>query len=211
MGEELTVDVPMEFVGEAPAVEKGGGTLLHLKETLHIKAKPGDLPTSIAVDVSGLADFDATLHVSDISVPKGVTILTDAAEPIARVMAPRTESAETEGTVDLAAGAPAEGEAAEEASIPRRPVSRHTRDTKNAPTARTGRSDLVGRSGRPGDDQMSLVQNLHFLASARTSSAQAGHFLVAGPGTGLGSRTLVMANATNATITKLMTVLMKAP
>ncbi len=115
MGEELTVDVPVEFVGEAPAVEKGGGTLLHLKETLHIKAKPGDLPTSIVVDVSGLADFDATLHVSDISVPKGVTILTDAAEPIARVMAPRTESAETEGDVDLAAGAPVEGDAAAEA------------------------------------------------------------------------------------------------
>lgn len=113
MGEELTVDVPVEFVGTSSAVEKDGGTLLHLKETLHIKAKPGDLPTSIVIDVSSLADFDATLHVSDISAPKGVTILTDAAEPIARVMAPRTEAAEE--AVDLAAGAPAEESAADEA------------------------------------------------------------------------------------------------
>lgn len=112
MSEELTVDVPVEFVGTSSAVEKDGGTLLHLKETLHIRALPGDLPTAIEVDVTSLADFDAIIHVKDIAAPKGVHILTDAEEPIARVQAPRAEAHEE--AVDLAEGAPAEESAAAE-------------------------------------------------------------------------------------------------
>ena len=105
MSEEMTVDVPLVMVGTSTAVEKDGGTLIHLKESIHLKALPNDLPTSIEVDVSGLVDFETTLHVSDLTVPKGVHILTDASEPIARVMAPRTESAQVGEVVDLAAGA----------------------------------------------------------------------------------------------------------
>ena len=115
MSEELTVDVPVVLVGESTAVEKEGGTLLTLKESLHIRALPGDLPTAIEVDISSLTDFDMMIHVKDIAVPTGVQILTDAEEPVARVQAPRVET-EAEA-VDLAAGAPDEGEgaAAEEA------------------------------------------------------------------------------------------------
>lgn len=106
MGEELTVDVPVEFVGTSSAVEEDGGTLLHLKETLHIRALPGNLPTAIEVDVTSLTAFESILHVKDITAPKGVQILTDPEEPIARVQAPRTEAAEAH--VDLAEGAPEE-------------------------------------------------------------------------------------------------------
>ena len=101
--------------GVSPAVEKDGGTLLHLKETIHLRALPGDLPTSIEVDVSGLVDFETTLHVSDLTVPKGVNVLTDASEPIARVMAPRTEAAQQGEAPDLSVGAPVEEAPAEEA------------------------------------------------------------------------------------------------
>ena len=114
MSEEMTVDVPLVMVGTSTAVEKDGGTLIHLKESIHLKALPNDLPTFIEVDVSGLVDFETTLHVSDLTVPKGVHILTDASEPIARVMAPRTESAQVGEVVDLAAGAAPVEEAAAE-------------------------------------------------------------------------------------------------
>jgi large subunit ribosomal protein L25 len=115
MSEELTVDVPVVLVGESTAVEKEGGTLLTLKESLHIRALPGDLPTAIEVDVTSLTDFETIIHVKDVAAPKGVHILTDGEEPIARVQAPRVET-EAEA-VDLAAGAPdeGEGETAEEA------------------------------------------------------------------------------------------------
>jgi large subunit ribosomal protein L25 len=106
MSEELTVDVPVALIGESSAVERDGGTLLTLKETLHIRALPGDLPTSIEVDVSSLVDFETIIHVKDIVAPKGVHVLTDAEESVARVQAPRTEAVEEH--VDLAEGAPEE-------------------------------------------------------------------------------------------------------
>jgi large subunit ribosomal protein L25 len=110
MTEEMSIDVPLVLAGEAPAVESLGGTLIHLRESIHLRALPGDLPTSIVVDVSSLIDFETTLHVSDLTVPHGVHVLTDPSEPIARVMAPRVEAVDVSETPDLAEGAPAEAE-----------------------------------------------------------------------------------------------------
>ncbi|MFN8517941.1 MAG: 50S ribosomal protein L25 [Chloroflexota bacterium] len=89
MTEELTVDVPVAFTGESEAVRRDGGTLLHQRETVSVRALPDALPSAIEVDISGLSDFETTLHVGDIVAPQGVTIVTDAAEPLARVQAPR--------------------------------------------------------------------------------------------------------------------------
>lgn len=107
MSEELTVDVPLTFTGESEAVARNGGTLLHQRDSLSVRALPDALPSEIAVDVTSLVDFEATIHVSDIVAPAGVTILTDATEPVARVQAPRV--VEEEPVVE-AATAPVEPE-----------------------------------------------------------------------------------------------------
>jgi large subunit ribosomal protein L25 len=112
MTEELTVDVPVTQVGESYAAERMGGTLLHLREHVSIRALPGDLPTALELDISSLADFDAVLHVRDLAVPPGVTVLTDAEEPLARVQPPRVEeelvaAAEEAPAAEAAAEAPA--------------------------------------------------------------------------------------------------------
>lgn len=91
MSEELSVDVPINHVGESYAEEKLGGTLLHLREHVSVRALPGDLPHAIDLDVSPLDSFDAVLHVSDLIVPPGVTVVTDAGEPLARVQPPRAQ------------------------------------------------------------------------------------------------------------------------
>ena len=70
-------------------MRRDGGTLLHQRETVSVRALPDALPPALEVDISPLVDFEATIHVSDIVVPEGVTVLTDPAEPIARVQAPR--------------------------------------------------------------------------------------------------------------------------
>jgi large subunit ribosomal protein L25 len=93
MTEELTVDVPIVLVGEASAVEKLGGMLMHQRDIVSVRALPGDLPVSIELDISSLVDFEATLHVSDLTVPQGVTIVTDGADPVARVTHSRGEEA----------------------------------------------------------------------------------------------------------------------
>jgi len=89
--EEMTVDVPVVAIGESVAIDKLGGVLLHLHDSVVVRAKPDDLPSSLELDISSLDSFEAVLHVSDLRIPAGVTLVTDPSEPIARVQQPRTE------------------------------------------------------------------------------------------------------------------------
>lgn len=108
MTEELTVDVPLVTIGESAAIDKLGGTLLHMLESVKVKALPDHLPQSIDLPIDSLVDFEATVHVRDLVIPEDVTLLTDPDEIVARVQQPRVE--EVEEVVEVAA----EGEAAEE-------------------------------------------------------------------------------------------------
>jgi large subunit ribosomal protein L25 len=122
MTEEHAVDVPVHLVGSSVAAERMGGTLLHLREMVHIRALPADLPAALDLDISRLEDFDAVLHVRDLDVPHGVTVVTDPDEPLARVQPPRHEeelrapvAEEAEGA-EAAEAAAGESETAGEAS-----------------------------------------------------------------------------------------------
>lgn len=106
MDKEITAKVPLEFVGQAPAVANLDGILMHAREEVEVKCLPGDLIHSIEVDVSSLEDFNTSITVGDLSVPEGVEILDDPEQPVASVSAPREE--EEEEVV------PAEGEEGEE-------------------------------------------------------------------------------------------------
>lgn len=112
LDEERTVDVPVVAVGESSAVDKMGGVLLHMRDAVMVRAKPDDLPSSLELDISSLDSFDAVLHVSDLVAPEGVTIVTDGAEPLARVQPPRVEEEPIAAEGEEAAEAPAEGEEA---------------------------------------------------------------------------------------------------
>jgi len=117
MTEELSVDVPINHLGASHAADKLGGTLLHIREHVSVRALPDDLPHAIDLDITPLDSFEAVLHVSDLSVPAGVTVLTDPDEPLARVQPPRVEE-ELIPTAEAAAAAvapAAEGSAAGEA------------------------------------------------------------------------------------------------
>lgn len=89
--EERTVDVAIVIVGQSEAIDKLGGVLLHLRDAVLVRAKPDDLPSGIELDVTPLVDFDAVLHVSDLRMPPGVTLVTDPTEAVARVQQPRVE------------------------------------------------------------------------------------------------------------------------
>jgi large subunit ribosomal protein L25 len=112
MTEEMVVDVPIQTTGESPAVDKLGGNLLHMRDSVQVRALPADLPQSLVLDISALDDFEATLHVSDLQMPERVTLVTDAQEPLVRVQAPRVETEEAPSAAEGAeAGAPAGDEA----------------------------------------------------------------------------------------------------
>ncbi len=115
----VSAEVPLVLTGSSLAVSEMAGTLLQNVQSLLIEALPMDMPAELQADISGLVDFDASIQVSDVSVPDNVTVLNDPDDTIARVVPPRLE-VETfdeegeEGEGEEAEGEEGEGDAEEE-------------------------------------------------------------------------------------------------
>ncbi|HEY2888016.1 MAG TPA: 50S ribosomal protein L25 [Candidatus Limnocylindrales bacterium] len=107
MTEELTVDVQLVSEGESEAVKDRNGTLLHVIEHIRVKALPDHLPQAVRYSIESLSTFDDVIHVSDLELPADVTLLTDPAEVVAKVLPPRVE--EVEEPVAAEGEEPAEG------------------------------------------------------------------------------------------------------
>ncbi len=89
--EKLTVSVPVHLTGVPDGVRNFGGVLDHVRRELEIEVFPGDIPDSIDVDVTGLT-IGRSIFVRDIHLERA-EILDDPDQPIATVVAPRTEEA----------------------------------------------------------------------------------------------------------------------
>jgi large subunit ribosomal protein L25 len=106
--EIVTAEVRIVLVGEAEAVHRADGTVDHEMLTLQIKARPGDVPASIEIDVSSLEIGDS-LRVSDLTLPEGVTTEADPEAPVviahaARALEPEPEAEVVEGAEPAAGG-----------------------------------------------------------------------------------------------------------
>jgi large subunit ribosomal protein L25 len=110
--EKLTADVPVVITGESPAVSEARvGTIQQLINTLRIECLPADLPAQFSVDVSGLTEIDAGLHVRDIVLPEGVSLVhIDPDELVVKVAALRIVEEEPEAAVEEGAVEAAEGD-----------------------------------------------------------------------------------------------------
>lgn len=67
LNEEITAMVPIEFIGESPAV-KLGNTLVEVSDEIEVECLPGDLPEFIEVDISKLDSVDAQVTVADLDI-----------------------------------------------------------------------------------------------------------------------------------------------
>jgi len=105
--EIVTADVRIALVGDSEAVHRADGTIDQEMLSLQIKARPGEVPAVIEVDISALEVGDS-LRVSDIGLPEGVTTEADPEAAVAIAHPPRIHEAE--------AAAEAEAEAAETAA-----------------------------------------------------------------------------------------------
>jgi large subunit ribosomal protein L25 len=91
-GQEIEVSVRLELEGE-PAGAEEGGILEQLLREVEIRCRPSIIPDFITVDVSHLGVHEV-LHVSDIKVDEGVTIITDPETAVATVAVVREEQVE---------------------------------------------------------------------------------------------------------------------
>ncbi len=92
MNQTTEAEIPLVFIGEAPAVKEKGGTLVKSFDHLVVEALPDDLPNEIEVDLSKLVNFDDNIVISDIKLGDKIRVLLDDKNTIASVTPPRTDA-----------------------------------------------------------------------------------------------------------------------
>ena len=86
--EVVSAEVPLVLTGEALHVTRAGGNVDQALFTLHVKAKPADIPAHLEVDISHL-ELGHAIRVSEIMIPTGVTVDVDPETTVATGIAPR--------------------------------------------------------------------------------------------------------------------------
>lgn len=100
-GKKIEVNVPVNFIGVAPAMKLGGIVVKVLHE-IEIEADPTNLPHEIDVDLSALENLDSQILVKDVRLPNGVVAKGNPEEVVAAISV-ATEEKEVPASVDISA------------------------------------------------------------------------------------------------------------
>ncbi len=99
-GEKVTVNIPIEFIGESPAADVGANIVKVLHE-IEIEVDPMNIPHNFTVDLSALAALNDQIHVRDISLPQGVELKTNPDEVVALAQEVAQEKEEAAAPADI--------------------------------------------------------------------------------------------------------------
>ena len=102
VGEKITVSVPLVIVGISVGVRSFAGILDQTMRELEVSVDPSAMPNHIDIDVSALNVGDS-IHVRDIVLPAGVTVISDPDASVVVVAAPKVNA--TDAAADAAAAA----------------------------------------------------------------------------------------------------------
>jgi large subunit ribosomal protein L25 len=91
MDEKITASVPLEFIGEAPAIKEKGGILIKAVQEIEIEALPADLPHSIEVSLNELSDIGMSIRLKDLEIGEKVKVLINPETVVATVAEPVKE------------------------------------------------------------------------------------------------------------------------
>ncbi len=91
MDQKTRVHIPIELVGEAPAIKEQGGLLNRSMTEVEVEALPGDLPQKFEVSLAGLKELNQSVYAKDIALPAGVKLVVDPETVIATVTPPLKE------------------------------------------------------------------------------------------------------------------------
>src|SRR3989344_3496359 len=108
-GKKITLNIPLEFGGVAPA-EKLGHILVKALHEVEIEVAPAELPQHLEVDISKLENVGDHVLASDIKLPPSAELKVGPEEIVVSVTA-FVEEKEPEPAPAAEGEAPAEGEA----------------------------------------------------------------------------------------------------
>ena len=89
---KVRVVVPVETVGDSPAVKAGGNLVLNIS-ALEVECLPADIPSTIKVDISVLANFGQTLALKQIQFPETVIPTGSMENIVVKINTPRAAKA----------------------------------------------------------------------------------------------------------------------
>ncbi len=89
---KVIVEVPVNIIGKSEGVTLGG-ILQQEHREIQVECLPGDIPDSIDVDVTELG-LGQSLHVGEITLPEGLTVIGDEKAIVVSVVIPAAEEEE---------------------------------------------------------------------------------------------------------------------
>ncbi|MGD9124794.1 MAG: 50S ribosomal protein L25 [Desulfarculaceae bacterium] len=107
--QDLTLDVPLSFQGEAEGAGQGG-IVTFAAHSVEVKGKVADIPDTVVVDISGLNIGDS-LYAQDLGLPERVELVSEDNFQVATCSEPAlpeeepVEEEELEGEEEAAEGA----------------------------------------------------------------------------------------------------------
>ena len=104
MDKELTLDVTIELTGTAIGVKLSGAMMDFVTRAVEVSCLPKDIPETIVAEVSHL-ELGQYLRASELVLPPGVKLVSDANVVIAHCVAPKAEEEEKPAEAAAAEGA----------------------------------------------------------------------------------------------------------
>jgi large subunit ribosomal protein L25 len=115
-GKKITINIPLEFEGQAPA-EKLGHIIVKALHEIEIEVAPQELPKHLSVDLSKLENVGDHILASQIPLPPSAELKTGGDEIVVSITEFKEEKFEEAPApvvpAEIVGAAPAEGEAAE--------------------------------------------------------------------------------------------------
>jgi len=90
--EKIRAEVSLHFSGLSPAIKDFNAAIVNNMDSIEVEALANDLPERIEIDLSVLVKIGDSIHVRDLVIPAGVTLLTDIDEMVAVATATHDEA-----------------------------------------------------------------------------------------------------------------------
>ncbi|MEY3783748.1 MAG: hypothetical protein RLZZ230_70 [Candidatus Parcubacteria bacterium] len=98
-GKEMTANVALHFIGEAPVEQAKNGSVSKIIHEVEVVCLPANLPSNIDVDLSVLVTVEDRITIGDLKVGTGVKISAEADEVVVIVAANKEAEEDAESVV----------------------------------------------------------------------------------------------------------------
>ena len=111
-GTAVTAEVPIDYVGAAPADSRSDLFVVRMLDSLNLNGLPRQIPAVVQVDLESLVDAGDAIHAGDLELAEGVILMTEADAMLAHVersrLATEDDELDEEGLLEDLERAPEE-------------------------------------------------------------------------------------------------------